>query len=321
MERTSNCTGRAATTASRPRAPGASLHAAWRRALACVALLAAQAGVNAHDLTYSGNHGSGEFVSRALDLGIEVPEASLRFEAGVYQSRSLSVAIEQYTAGLRWRPLPWLSLNAAARRTDDDPLRFRGGTLGASVRLESLWDSDLMTRVSAGIGRHSYATDTTRPLGVAIVDLFPRQSSTSLRLEQEVPGDFTLSVGGERFTYDSDPTALATVIAVRFNRPNRGPPDPVYVLIGFPERAVNGGLTWTGIENLSIDLYGSDARTVIGQRLRGVTLGASWTLEQVTVGLSLSRSTASEVPTPRTRATLIPASRGTYVELRLGFEF
>lgn len=316
MERTSVRTGRVAGIAT-----AACGWRAWRRIVASATLAAAHAGAIAHDITYTGSHGEGQFVSRAIDVGLEAPGAGLRFDAGVYQSRSLSVAIEQYTGGLRWRPLWWLSLNATARRTDDDPLRFRGGTLGASVRLESLWDSDLMTRVSAGIGRHSYSTDSTRPLGIAVVDRFPHQASTSLRVEQEFPGDFTLSLGGERFRYDSDPTALAIALAVRFNRPNRGPPDPVYTLIGFPDRSLNGGLSWTGIENLSIDLYGSDARTVIGQRLRGVTLGASWTHEQVTVGLSLSRSTASEVPTPRTRTTLIPASSGTYVELRIGFEF
>lgn len=278
-------------------------------------------GAAAHELAFNGGAGDDAFVSRSFDAAIDWRAAGLRFDGGLFQALSPSAAVTQYALGARWRPTDTASLRVRVKRVEEELLRILGGEVGASMDLSPWWGSSLATVVSVGASYHGYSADTDRRLAAAVIERYPDQSSASLRIAQDLPADWSVSLGTERFRYDSDPTALALLLAQRFSRPNQGPLRPVYTLIGFPERSVDAAVSWTGIEDLSIDVTASEIRTVVGQRLRGYGIGFTWTSGAVNVGLLLSRSTATEVLGPRGRVTLLPESSGTYVEMRIGVAF
>jgi hypothetical protein len=266
--------------------------------------------------------GPGGFDSRGLDLSFDVGAMPLSINAGYFQSVSDGeVSMEQSNAGLDWQVSSGVSLQLGASRIDDDIFIMKGADLGLGLQINPYWGSKLKTMLNFGLGRMDYTPDTARQLPQALLDHLPDQDKYSIGLVQGLTENLTLNLSFDSYDYTEDPKDLARAIAVAFLKRGRYPPNAAFTLVAFPDKTYSIGLGWELGSDLGLDFGFSHTETVLGQKLRNVSVGVTHYGETLTMGMSISRSFSTEVNAVRRDVTIIPSSDDIYVDFRVGMHF
>ncbi len=266
--------------------------------------------------------GPGGFDSRGLDLAFGIGALPLNVNAGYYQGLTGGdTSMEQANAGLDWQVTKSVSVQLGASRIDDDIFIMEGADIGLGLQLNQYWGGERTTMINLGFGRMDYTPDTARQLPQALLDRLPDQNRYSLGLVQGLTENLTLNLSFDSYDYTEDPKDLARAIALAFLKRGRYPPNSAFTLAAFPDKTYNVGLGWELGNSLGLDVSFGHTETVLGQKLRSVSLGVTHYGETLSVGMNISRSFSTEVSTERRAITIIPSSDEIYVDFRVGMNF
>lgn len=281
--------------------------------------MSAQAG---GDVTMTLGTGPGGFDSRGIDAGIDLGKLPLHLSAGYFTGLSDGeTTMEQANAGIDWQVSDSVSVNLGLSRIDDDIFIMDGTDIGIDIGLNKLWNSKRRTNLNLAVGRMEYDPDTDRNLPPALLDALPEQTRYSFGLSQSLTESLNANLGYDYYDYSKDPQALARAIGLAFLKRGRFPPNSAFTIAAFPDRTWSAGLGWEVGHNLGLDLSYSHTETVTGQKLKNTALGVTHYGEVFTFGISISRSTSTEVKTDRLGVTVFPSSSGTYVDFSIGMNF
>jgi len=295
-------------------------HSRTSRLAVALALFAASLGATAGNVTVSLGSGPQGFDSRGLDVAFN-PTASLGLNAGHFVASSNgTTSMQQTTAGIDWQVSEKVSVNLGATRIDDDIFIMEGGDLGVSLPLNHYWKGERTTLLNLGYGRMDYTPDTARNLPASFLEHLPEQERFGIGLVQGLSEQLTLNLSYDRYDYSTDPTALARAVAIAFIKRGRYPPNSAFTLIAFPDNSYSIGLGWETGRDIGVDFGFSETETVLGQKLRNTSLGVTYYGQQLTVGMSISRSFSTDAKTAN-GFTVIPSGDDVYVDFRVGINF
>ncbi len=252
------------------------IYRAFARLCAVLSLSVLTCGAHAGSVGISLGTGPGGFDSRGIDLSFGVGSLPLNVNAGYYQGLSGGdVSMEQANAGLDWQITESISAQLGASRIDDDIFIMEGSDLGLGLQLNQYWGGERTTLINLGFGRMDYTPDTARQLPQALLDRLPDQNRYSLGLVQGLTENLTLNLSYDSYDYTEDPKDLARAIAIAFLKRGRYPPNSAFTLAAFPDKTYSVGLGWELGNNLGLDIGFSHTETVLGQKLRNVSLGVT----------------------------------------------
>jgi hypothetical protein len=251
---------------------------------------------------------------------------------GLKSSSTTAADISQSGFGLDWKTSKLATLGLKHNKVDNGNLDIAGNALNLALSLNSLWTSDLLTRVDLKAASSDYKFSG---LPAKVKNDTINQTSSSFGLTQDITDWLGINGGRDQYSYDRDPRALAAYLML--NAPRK------FInhssnLLSFPDSTNRFGLTWRPLEALTIDISSSRTKTLFDQELNTKLLGIDYQVtDHLNVYAALSKSTATAVTTKRdynvvtsmgTTVTLVSAGTPlmaatdeTYTEFSLGWTF
>ncbi len=222
--------------------------------------------------------------------------------------------MRQTGVGLTWDATELASGNYRYSTTSDGTLDVTGNEAGLSFALDTLWQGDLRTSVDLGYGVSSYKP-AVRPIGVNTSDL--KQNRSSLGFSQDFTPTFTVYGSHDQYKYDRNPTALAILLIRRTRNTSKA----AFTLLGFPDKTNTFGVTWRAQNALSLDLSSGKTTTLLKQEQKSTRLGVDYQFnDSLNIAAAVTR-TGSTAIISASGVTVQPATRDTYTELTIGWNF
>lgn len=297
--------------------------AAWRWLYGLFALAAAGGALalpaRAADFNYTFGTGPDSYISHGFDFSLDLDPLPLTL-SGLYSwATGDGFHFNQTNAGVDWQADDWISTRFGYNRIEDDIFVMEGGEGGLTVDLAHFLSALQLTQLGFTLGMMNYTPNTAKAIPPALLAKLPEQTHYGVSLYQQLPKGFSFTLSYDLYDYSNDPVALATAIATAFLKHHALPPGPAYAIASFPDHGWGGGISWDGDSGLGLDLTYGETQSAIGQMSRNVSLGARYKLKHFNLGVTGTYSFSDAVTTGG-GVTLIPASDGTYVELRFGLE-
>ena len=286
------------------------------RTLAALLLAAASAGAHAQSsVSYTVGTGAGDYRSQALEGSIAPENWLVKLDADLLQARESGAKVmDQYGLSVTWPLAAAWSLRYRWSNQKDTVFDVDGHEIGATLRADKLWGSELETRIDLGLGLFDYAG---RNATAAQSRLLPDQRRHSLGLRQDVNKALGVYVTYDHYQYSRDPAALARLL-VASRRPRVG---AAFALTSFASHARTVGTTWAALDKLDIDLSLGRTHTVLRQHQDVTRIAATLSATRnasVTLAYSDNRNSALLKPSG---ATLVAAERSSALELSLAWVF
>lgn len=221
--------------------------------------------------------------------------------------------MRQIGVGLTWDATELASGNYRYSTTSDGTLDVTGNEVGLSFALETLWQGDLRTSVDLGYGASSYKP-AVRPIGVTS-DL--KQNRSSLGFSQDISSALTVYGSHDQYKYDRNPIALAIILILRTRNTSKA----AFTLLGFPDKTNMLGTTWKPLDALSLDLSAGKTTTILEQQQKNTRLGADYQFnDSLNIAAAVTRTSSTAIISA-SGVTVQPATRDTYTELTIGWNF
>jgi hypothetical protein len=283
----------------------------------------------------SATAGSGPNAYRSTEVSgdADLFDTPLRVNAfGFKSSSSAAVDVSQSGFGLDWKTSKLATLGVKHNKVDNGSVDIGGNALNLALSLNTLWKSDLLTRVDFKLDGSAYRFKDLPP---AVKNDTINQSANSINLTQDFTEWFSLYGGHDRYSYDRDPVNAAVVLMLKAPRRFINASTN---LLSFPDSTNRFGLTLRPQEALTLDLSSSKTVTLLDQQLKTKRLGLDFQVtDHMNIYAGLSKATSTAVVTKRAYigrtsagaivilapagTVLMPATNDTYTEFSLGWTF
>ena len=289
-----------------------------------VLMLALPAGAQA-DAYLAATTGSGPngYRSNQLDGNADLFDTPLSVNAFWFKSSSSALEdVTQTALGLDWKISKLATLGVKHNQIDNGSLGITGNALNLALTLNTLWNSDLLTRVDLKGAQSAYQFND---LPAAVRNDTINQTAASFTLNQDIVSSVTVYGGRDRYSYDRDPVNAALVLMRRAPRK--------YVttstnLVSFPDSTNRFGVSWRPLDSLTLDLSTSKTTTVVDQELKTKRLAIDYqATDHLNITAAVSKATATALVTKRAYplvpagTTIMAATDDTYTELSVGWTF
>ncbi len=241
-------------------------------------------------------------------------------------SSSASEDISQSGFGLDWKISKLAKLGVKHNKVDNGSLDISGNALNLALSLNTLWDSDLLTRVDLKGAESAYKFGDLPVRNDTI-----NQTASSFTLNQDIGSSLTVYGGRDRYSYDRDPVNVAAFLIRTFPRKFVSNSS---TLLSFPDTTNRFGVTWQPLEPLSLDVSSSNTMTMLDQKLKTNRLGIDYQLtDHLNISAAVSKVSSTAVVAKRNILRrngtvliaagdpLMAATNDTYSEFSLGWTF
>lgn len=283
--------------------------------------LSAEAGAY---LSATSGSGPDSYRSNEITGNADLFDTPLSVNAYVFKSTSSAAEdVSQSTIGLDWKVSKLVKLGVKHDKVDNGSIDILGNSLSLALSLNTLWNSDLLTRVDLKVAGSAYRFSDLPP---AVKNDTINQTASSFGLIQDITGWLSLNAGRDSYSYDRNPVNAAAVLMLRAPRK--------YVntssnLLSFPDSTNRFGLSLRPLESLTIDISSSKTTTLLDQVLNTKLLGVNYQVtDHLNVYAAVSKATSTAVVTKRAYTVLVPAGTSlmpatdnTYTEFSLGWTF
>lgn len=283
----------------------------------------------------SATTGSGPNSYRSSEISGNADLFNTPFKVNAFGFKSSSANagdVSQSGIGLDWKIAKLATLGVKHNKVDNGNVDIAGNALNLALSLNTLWNSELLTRVDLKAASSDYKFSGLPP---RVKDDTINQTSSSFGLTQDITDWLSLNGGRDQYSYDRDPRAFVAFLMINFPRRFINHSS---TLLSFPDSTSRFGLTWRPLEALTIDIYSSKTTTLFAQELKTKVLGIDYQVtDHLNFYAAVSKSATSAVVTKRdynlVTATglnvtlvpagtpLMPATDETYTDFSLGWTF
>lgn len=276
------------------------------------------AGAHAVDVGISQGVGPNGFHSTGLDIGQAWHEDAFRADASYYRGTTDGAGPEQFIGSLSWQATAHLAATGTYKRVRDEFTTNSGGDLGLALSIDGGAFAAHPATATVTYGRLEYDPHGSN-VAPAVLALKPTQSHWQVSWWQAFSARWAGNIGYDDYDYSKSPLTLARAIAILALRRNT-PITGAYVAIGFPDSVGTAGLSFYPSDRYMLLLNHSDVKSVAGQSSSSTSLGLTRTFGRFTLGGTVSQNHNSSLATAA-GVQILPASDGTYFDLRLGASF
>lgn len=296
-----------------------------------VALLLALPSITHAGAYLSATAGTGPNGYRSTEVrgNADLFDTPLNVNALVFKSDSASGSLSNQSAfGIDWTASKLVTLGASHSKQDNSQVEIAGNSLNLALRLDTLWESELQTRLNLKRGASAYQFKGLPP---SVKNDTINQTTNSFGLSQDLADPLTVYIYHDQYSYDRDPKQAAQYlmrIAPRRSSDTRSS------LLSFTNSANSVGITWRALDVLTLDVSSSKATTQLDQEQKSQRLGIDYQItDRLNLSTSVTFSTSTEVVTKQTvfpnipsltipaGTVILPATNDRYIELGLGWSF
>lgn len=224
------------------------------------------------------------------------------------------VSMRQSGIGLTAYATDWLSGHYRYSETNDTVFLVRGNEGDVTLSLNSLWHSELKTRLTGGYAGFIYS-NLNPPANSGGRSLSQTRSSYSL--SQDLTASFSAYASFDQYAYEVD---LVDLIVLLIRR-SRIAAISANSFLSFPDITRTLGFTLKATDKLTLDLSTSKTTTVLQQNLVNNRLGVDYQFtDALNIGVAVTRSTTSDLL--RNNGTVAqPATDTTFNEVTASWYF
>lgn len=245
------------------------------------------------EIYLSATTGSGPNGFRFNELRGEADIFDTAFSANMFGYRSSSSAAEdvsQSGLGLDWRVSELAKVGIKHNKVNNSSIDISGNALSLGLSMNTLWDSELLTRLDL---KRTDSTYTFNDLPPAVKNDTIKQTANSFGLTQDFTQTLSVYGGYDRYSYDRDPRNAASVL---LRLAPRRYVNTATSLLSFPDKSYRLGISWRLYDPLTLDLSGSKTSTQLEQSIKTTRLGIDYRLsDQVNISAAVSRVAATAV--------------------------
>lgn len=301
-------------------------HPSLRSAIILASLsLAMPFGASA-DVYVSATTGSGPngYRSNAVSGNAGLFDTPLSVNAfGFKSGSSASEDVSQSGFGLDWKISRLAKLGVKHNKVDNGSIDIAGNAVNLALMLNTLWSSDLLTRIDLKQAESAYKFSDLPP---AVKNDTVNQATRSFTLSQDIVSSLGIYGGRDQYSYDRNPVNAAAVLMLKAPRKYINTSSS---LLSFPDSTNRFGITWRPLEPLTLDVSSSKTMTLLDQELRTRRLDIDYQItDHLNIAAAVSKATSTAVVTKRAYTVLVPAGTtlmaatdDIYTELSLGWTF